>query len=317
MSSYPARDISDALTYAEARAAGISRRQLQGPGFVRLARGLYVPITTEGGSMMARGPNIRQQATAALKVAGPGAFLSHHLAAQVYGGVVPHTPDLHVSVPPEARRSAPEGIRVHVSARAPTHFSGIPITSPVDTFLEMAACLHLVDLVVLGDSLVRKGRVTPEQLRQEAASASGRGVRIARRAAAWVRSQVDSPMESKTRMLMVLGGLPEPEVNIIITDAYGRVVRRLDMGYRERKLALEYEGRQHAESTRQWEIDITRRRELEDDGWRIISLLAKDIYRTPGATLSLVRSALRARGGGLPPVSHEWLRYFPVQERPF
>ena len=47
--------------------------------------------------------------------------------------------------------------------RITTH-RGLRITDPTRTFLDLAADLDLVDLVVLGDSLCRAGRLTPDQL---------------------------------------------------------------------------------------------------------------------------------------------------------
>ena len=44
----------------------------------------------------------------------------------------------------------------------------------------------------------------------------GRGCRLARRAASLAREGVDSPQETRLRLLLVLAGLPEPRVNVII-----------------------------------------------------------------------------------------------------
>jgi len=69
----------------------------------------------------------------------------------------------------------------------------------------------LTELVTAGDSLVRRAGVEPDRLIEAASSARGvRGARLARQAAALVRRGVDSPMESRLRLLLVLAGLPEP-----------------------------------------------------------------------------------------------------------
>ena len=67
----------------------------------------------------------------------------------------------------------------------------VTITTPIQTFLDLAPELSLVDLVVLGDSLIRRGRLTPEMLVEAATTRRGRGCRLARRAAALVRPEVD------------------------------------------------------------------------------------------------------------------------------
>lgn len=67
---------------------------------------------------------------------------------------------------------------------------------------------------------------------------------------------------------MIFAGLPEPETNIELRDEYGAVRRRTDLGYREFKLAIEYDGRQHIERQRAWGADILRREDLANLGWR-------------------------------------------------
>jgi len=107
---------------------------------------------------------------------------------------------------------------------------GLPLTCATQTFLDLAGDLDLVDLVVLGDSLVRTGVATLDDLVAAAAAYRGRRARLARRAAAYVRQGVDSPMESRLRMLLVLAGLPEPVVNHALRDeTTGRVRYRLDL----------------------------------------------------------------------------------------
>lgn len=117
---------------------------------------------------------------------------------------------------------------VHRYAEAPalTVRAGLQVTSAERTFLDLAETLSLVDLVILGDSLVKAKRAKPVDLVSAAADWRGRGARLARTAAALVREGVDSPQETRTRLLIVLAGLPEPTVNVLIRADDGRVVRR-------------------------------------------------------------------------------------------
>jgi hypothetical protein len=184
------------------------------------------------------------------------------------------------------------------------------VTTAEDTFVDLARELGLVDLVVLGDSLVRRGRTTPEALAAAAAGMRGRHAAFARRAAGLVRAGVDSPMESRLRMLLVLAGLPEPVVNHIEYDEWGRWVRRYDLSWPALRLAVEYDGRQHAQSQRQWERDVERREELDTEGWRIVVVLAKGVHREPERTLDRVVGALRARGERARVTSDEWRLHF-------
>ena len=53
-------------------------------------------------------------------------------------------------------------------------------------------------------------------------------------------------------MLLVLAGLPEPTVNFIVRSADGRIWMRFDLYYAAYGLLVEYDGRQHAENSKQW-----------------------------------------------------------------
>jgi hypothetical protein len=131
-----------------------------------------------------------------------------------------------------------------------------------------------------------------------------------------VRERVDSAMETRSRMLLVLAGLPEPEVNPTILADDGFTVRKYDLCYWRSRTLIEYDGRQHVERVQQWEEDVDRRAGIEDDSWRSIVLIAKHIYRTPGETLERIHRILLERGEpGVPArLADRWRRYFP--ERP-
>lgn len=87
------------------------------------------------------------------------------------------------------------------------------MSSVLDTFIALASCLSLVELVVVGDAMVRMQLVSEADLREKTKASSERHAVLARRAAGLVRRGVDSPMETRLRLLIVLAGLPEPEVN--------------------------------------------------------------------------------------------------------
>lgn len=287
----------------DALAAGITQHAIASGRYRQLLRGVYVGHGTKvDGYVLAR---------AALLASHRSAFVSHHTAARLYRSVVPHSASLHVSVPRGAPRAQRQDLAVHASERDPVLFRGLPVTSATDTFLDLATHLDLVDLVVLGDSLVRGGRTGPEQLRGAAAESRGRGARLARRAADLVRERVDSPMETRCRMLRVLSGLPELETDITFFGGDGRLLRRLDAGDRSTRLAVEYDGRHHVERQEQWEADIGRREEFEDEEWRIVTLVSKDVYASPGATVERLRRIFQRRGIPVGRPLQEWRRYFP------
>jgi hypothetical protein len=122
---------------------------------------------------------------------------------------------------------------------------GVRVSAPWQLFVELGTMLSLVDLVAVGDHLVGTGLLTLAGLREHCASVRGPGTARARAAVSFVRERIDSPMETRLRMLVVLAGLPEPEVNPVM-DVAGRV-RRYDLVWRAARLIVEYDGRHHIE----------------------------------------------------------------------
>jgi very-short-patch-repair endonuclease len=284
-------DIMTPFTWAEARAAGITARQLRGNEFQRLLGGVYISSRIRDLS--------RPRAKAALMVHPPSAVATHFSSARLRGAPVPVHPLEHVTVPRAEDRRQRHGVRCHVLALAEADIavvSGLRISAPHRMFVELASALPLVDLVVVGDWLVRKGLITIDSLRQYCISTPAQHADAARRAAAYVRDRVDSPMETRLRMLIVLAGLPEPVVNLSIRDDHESVALRLDLSYPEVKVAVEYDGRQHVELTQQWERDLERRDELDRGRWRLVIVTSKGIYVEPERTVQRVFEALQDRG---------------------
>ena len=278
-----------------------------GDSFRRLFYNLYVSadVTVT--------PAVR--AKAVLRVCPPRSQVSHFTAAELWGGIVPSQPLTHVSCPHPGVRSGRRGVGSHrLSPHARVvRFRGIPVSSPEQTFIDLACVLSLVDLVVLGDSLVKAKRTTVDRLVAAVNAWSGWGARPARRAVGFVRDGVDSPMESRLRMLIVLAGLPEPQVNRIVWDGSGSWNKRFDLCYPDLLLVIEYDGRQHAENDAQWDRDLDRREDLDGNGWRLIVIRSKGIYVEPHRTLERIAEAMRARGARNVPTSlrDEWRSHFP------
>jgi very-short-patch-repair endonuclease len=184
------------------------------------------------------------------------------------------------------------------------------LTTPVQTFLDLGTELGLVDLVVLGDSFVKSGVTTPEELIAAVEPFRGGGRRLLRRAASLVRRDVDSPMESRVRMLIILGGLPEPTINHKIRRPDGSVRFRFDLSYPDHRLVIEYDGHHHAKSYDQWDWDVDRREWMDHEKWRLVIVRSKDIYNNPGRTLERIIAVMRDMGMSVPRLSSEWRLHF-------
>lgn len=99
-------------------------------------------------------------------------------------------------------------------------------------------------------------------------------------------------METRLRLLIVLAGLPEPLVDVRLEDGQGSWRRRFDLYYPGIKLIVEYDGRQHADDSKQWNTDLVRREEFDDDGFRVLVVTAEGIYVNPLRTIERVERQL-------------------------
>ncbi len=296
------------LTRAQARAIGLPLSNLRGPRYTRLYHDTYVPSAEVG--------TLRVQAATAMSRLPQAHHVSHHTAVRLWGGVAPDSAEVHVSMTTREERCRRSGVVAHFAGpavRVTTRF-GLAISTPVQAFLDLASVgVSLIDLVIAGDSLVKSTKLNPVALVEGADAWSGRHAKLARRAARLVRAGVDSPMETRLRLLLVLAGLPEPDVNFILRAPDGSWRRRFDLCYPGVRLIIEYDGRQHAFDHEQWSEDIARREELDGLGWRLVVVESDGIYADPLRTLQRVRDALGERGVR---VRHtfkaEWTRHFTV-----
>ena len=101
-------------------------------------------------------------------------------------------------------------------------------------------------------------------------------------------------METRSRLVLVLRGLPRPELQYTVYTALGEFVARLDMAYPLLKLAMEYDGRGHLTAWQQ-QSDARRLNKLDACGWSVLRFTSPDILRTPDATAAEVREAIARR----------------------
>lgn len=303
----PSLTIGRIYSRSQLLALGLPERDLSHCGVVtRVFRDRYLasasPIDTAA------------RARAALTLLPGGSLIDGVTAARLWGGTTPDGSAITASVPMGATVRI-HGIdateRTRLDQRPRRQRRGIALCDPATAFTDCAGRLGLVDLVVLGDSLIKAGRITPFDLIMAAEEMTGRHRRLARQAAHLCRPGVDSPPETRTRLLLVLAGLPEPTPNVIIRRDDGSWERRHDLGWEAVKVAGEYDGRQHAESTSQWRHDIRRREDSDSDGWRLVLVTAEDLYVTPEQTLRRFVAVLRQRGMNARICRDEWRRYFP------
>ena len=114
------------------------------------------------------------------------------------------------------------------------------------------------------------------------------------RVASFAEPATESPMESRLRMLLVLGGLPRPRVQVPLFDSRGLFVGRPDLYYPDHRLAIEYDGTMHRDRLVE---DNRRQNRLISEGVRLLRFTAGDVLRTPETVVSQVRTMLVLRRG--------------------
>lgn len=277
------------FTRAAAEAAGVTPwvlRTLARP----IVSGVYVANSVEVTPLL-------QVEAAILRV--PGAVASHHTAIRLWKAIAPDGDDIHLSVlrDPRRGRTRVRGVQVH-EVRQLEHESreGVPRTPPGRCFLDLAQVVTDVnDLVIAGDSLIRQTRLTPASLGDIVATPGGRGIVRARDAAALVRDGVDSPMETRLRLLLLAAGLPDPVVGYTVRSVDGGWIAKPDLAYPFQRIAIDYDGRHHLDDPKQWRRDIARREDLEREGWLLRVVIASDIYRSAPALLGRILDDLHQR----------------------
>ena len=198
-------------------------------------------------------------------------------------------------------RHAPPGIAVHTETLLPgevVDLGGMRVTGSARTAFDVgrwtSARLHAVQRL---DALANATDVKATDI--EAVIAEHRGARGLVRLRAvlpLVDGGAESPQETRTRLVLIDAGLPAPETQIIAVDEYGDFVARIDMGYRDLRVGIEYDGPQHWTDPKQRDRDIDRHTALLDLGWTIIRVSSELLRYRQGTLIGRVVAAIRAAG---------------------
>ena len=104
----------------------------------------------------------------------------------------------------------------------------------------------------------------------------------------------DSLPESRLRLLLVQAGLPQPTVNLSVFCRRIGALYYLDLAYAAEQIGVEYDGVIHVGDRTRMEADAQRRLDLQNEGWLIITITAKQMG-TPVEVVRAVENALMLR----------------------
>ncbi len=203
-------------------------------------------------------------------------------------------------------RKPPPRIVVHTDTLTPHEVltvDGITVTTPARTAFDIgrrtATRLHAVQRL---DALVNATDLKVADVEAVIVEHRGaRGLVRLRRMLPLVDGGAESPQETRTRLALIDAGLPKPQTQVRVCGEYGDFVARVDMGYEELRVGIEYDGPQHWTDPFQRDRDIDRYTALADLGWKIVRV-SSDLLRYREATfIGRVVAAMQAAGWDRPP----------------
>ena len=295
-----------AWSVTEAYDFGLSPSRLRGKSLARPFHGVRSPTTPQTPLELAHAYFTRPR---------PGQFIIGSTAAQLWGLPLPrrlHGTDGSVSIGVPDTRNKPRGRGVNArqfrgDLVSTASRAGVPVASICLTLLSLSNSVSLEERVVMtdaaisaaenypSDASVKRPLTTLEALTDfSERCGSATGGRALRDAVCLARPGVESPMESVLRFKIVAAGIREPDIAVTVTCPSGREAR-LDLAYRDERVALEYDGYEFHANKQQWQRDIHRTRDLQQAGWHVIRVTAGDIYPNADRFLGYLRRVLRSR----------------------
>jgi len=229
------------------------------------------------------------------------AVFSGLTAAWLHGFDVEPCDPIEVTVPRSTGIAMRAGIRVHRAksvADEVIQIRGFRVRSVARTIADISARLSLTEAVVVADAALHSRRITISALKDWVDRHRGEaGVQRLRRVISFAEPAAESPMESRLRMVLVLGRLPRPKAQASIYDGKGRFVGRPDLYYDEARLGVEYDGAVHRMSLAE---DDRRQNRLLNAGVRLLRFTCADVLGQPDSVVMQVRIMLAARTTNAP-----------------
>jgi hypothetical protein len=284
----------------EALEAGLTEKQIEG----RLASGRWT-LAVSGVYLVTGAPRLWQQPVMVAYLAGPDGTVVSHLTAAALLGFHDPPPVPHVTVPRSASGRLGTAAVVHrsrtpIDPRDVWRVGPLSCTAPARTLVDCAAILGHDALCELVDVALCRELANPAAVR----AAAGRvGRRPGRKGLPLIEQVLEvwdagprpgSPAEMRLLRRLVQWGFPTPERQIKVRDARGRVVGRVDLGWKALKIGFEYDGAEF-HGARRAEFDARRQERIEALGWRIERVRKADLRPPAHELRSRVDALFRRR----------------------
>jgi hypothetical protein len=196
-------------------------------------------------------------------------------------------------------RRAPAMLTIHSDMLAPGEtqtIAGMRVTTPARTAFDIGRRLRLDDGVQRIDALMNATNLKVADVEAVIARHPGvRGLIQLRQTLDLVDGGAESPYESLTRLLLIRAGFPRPQTQIKVIDQDGNVWR-IDLGWPEYSIGVDFEGAHHWTNSKQRTKDVVRYAVLPELGWIDVRLTSGILHNDPQPFLDRVGAALIARG---------------------
>lgn len=272
--------MDDIIVGSEALAAGLVTRQTLRTKYVKVHYNVYARKGLE--------LDAANRARAAWLWSRRTAILVGSSAAAMHG--TQYLPDDAPAELGHANQPSPPGIVIHRGTIAADEIclrQSIDCTTPARTAYDIGRRVSGDTAIIRIDALLNATGCKVKEVARIADRYPGaRGIRRLRDAMDLADGGAESPKETELRLLLVRDGLPRPVTQIRV----GR--RRIDMGWPEWKVGVEYDGEQHWTNPDDYADDIERLEYLAAQGWIIVRVSARQLRYDRDGILTRVRGAL-------------------------
>lgn len=153
---------------------------------------------------------------------------------------------------------------------------GLPVTSPERTAFDLGRRGPIGHAVARLDALAAATDFKVRDVEELAGNhRHTRGLRQLEAALALVDAGAQSPKETWLRLLLINAGFPKPRTQIPVLGADGFPRYFLDMGWEDKRLAVEYDGEQHWTNPWQFAADVERQEYVAQVGWTNIRVVSQ------------------------------------------
>ncbi|BBY19086.1 hypothetical protein [Mycolicibacterium litorale] len=269
----------------EALGVGLPRSELR-RWYRPIFRGVYIPKNAV--------PTLHDRTVAAWLTSGRTGIVTGVAASAWHGAdwVDDHEP-IEILVR-ERRKQAGLLVRMdRVADDEVTRIDGVPVATRARTAFDLGRYQKRAAAMGRLDALMRAAPFEPREVTALTDRYGPvRGVRQLRQLLPLIDPGAESLRESWLRLLLIDDGFPIPETQIPVIDDCGEPFARLDMGWRDQQLAVEYDGDHHRTNRTAYVKDMRRLEKIGRCGWEVIRVIKED---HPAAILARVREAYKRR----------------------